>query len=447
MSVSQMLHFPVGFVWGAATASFQIEGGAAERGQCIWDDFCRWPGKVHNGDTGDVADDHYHRYQEDVALMAALGLQAYRFSISWPRVLPEGHGEINGLGLDFYDRLVDELLKVEITPFVTLYHWDLPSALQRVGGWASRDSAYRFADYASVVADRLGDRVRHWITHNEPWVVAFAGNHNGRHAPGWEDLSLALQVAHHLLLSHGLSVPILRERGDEATQVGITLNFSPAYPATESAADTAAAKRHDGYFNRWFMDPVFKGHYPEDAWELYGYQVPRVAPGDLEIISHPIDFLGVNYYSRAVIHEAKGEFLDYATVHPAGEYTAMDWEVYPQGLVDLLVRLARDYGAPPMYITENGCAYEDILTPDGRVHDGKRVAYLKAHFAAAHKAIEEGVPLLGYFPWSLLDNFEWAYGYSRRFGIVYVDYDSQQRVRKDSADYYASVVARNAIEA
>lgn len=445
--MSQMLHFPVGFVWGAATASFQIEGGTAERGQCIWDDFCRWPGKVHNGDTGDVADDHYHRYQEDVALMAALGLQAYRFSISWPRVLPEGHGRINALGLDFYDRLVDELLKAEITPFVTLYHWDLPSALQRVGGWASRDSAYRFADYASVVADRLGDRVRHWITHNEPWVVAFAGNHSGRHAPGWEDLSLALQVAHHVLVSHGLSVPILRERGNEATQVGITLNFSPAYPATESAADVAAAKRHDGYFNRWFMDPVFKGYYPEDSWELYGYRVPRVAPGDLEIISRPIDFLGVNYYSRAVIQEARGEFLDYATVHPAGEYTAMDWEVYPQGLVDLLVRLARDYGVPPMYITENGCAYEDTLTPDGRVHDGKRVAYLKAHFAAAHKAIEEGVPLIGYFPWSLLDNFEWAHGYSRRFGIVYVDYDSQQRIRKDSADYYASVVARNAIEA
>ena len=444
--MSPILRFPTGFAWGTATASVQIEGGAAERGPCIWDEFCRWPGKVYGDDTADVADDHYHRHKQDVALMGDLGLQAYRFSISWPRVLPEGHGEVNARGLDFYDHLVDELLRVGITPFATLYHWDLPSALQRVGGWAARDCAYRFADYAGIVADRLGDRVHHWITHNEPWVVAFAGNHQGRHAPGWQDLSLALQVAHHLLVSHGLSVPILRERGGEATQVGITLNFSPAYPATENTEDAAAARRHDGYFNRWFMDPVFKGHYPGDTWELYGYQVPRVAAGDLEIISQPIDFLGVNYYSRAVVREAKGEFLDYATVQPEGQYTAMEWEVYPQGLTDLLVRLARDYALPAMYITENGCACEDILTPDGKVHDEKRIAYLRGHLAAAHRAIEEGVPLLGYFLWSLLDNFEWAYGYSRRFGIVYVDYETQQRIPKDSARYYESVVAQNAVE-
>ena len=443
--MAKTLRFPSDFLWGTATASYQIEGGVSERGQCIWDEFCRWPGKVLDGDTGDVADDHYHRYREDVALMADLGLQAYRFSISWPRVLPEGVGEVSAKGLDFYDRLVDELLKAGVTPFVTLYHWDLPSALQRIGGWAARDTAYRFADYAAVVADRLGDRVRHWITHNEPWVVAFVGNLMGGHAPGWEDLGLALQIAHHLLLSHGLTVSVLRERGDETTQVGITLNFSPSRPATEAAEDVAAARRHDGYVNRWFMDPIYRGQYPRDMWDLYDYSVPRVAPGDLEIISHPTDFLGVNYYTRAVVKHAAGKFLDYETLRPEGEYTAMHWEVYPQGLTDLLVRLTQDYDSPTLYIAENGCAYDDVLDADGQVHDEKRMAYLKAHFAAAHSAIEQGVRLKGYFLWSLLDNFEWAFGYSRRFGIVYVDYATQRRVPKDSARMYASVISENAV--
>jgi beta-glucosidase len=440
------LHFPEGFVWGAATAAFQVEGGVAERGECIWDQFCRWPGKVFRGDTGDVADDHYHRYCEDVALMAGLGLKGYRFSISWPRVFPQGAGEVNDKGLDFYDRLVDELLKAGIEPYVTLYHWDLPSALQRRGGWAARESAYRFAQYAEVVAKRLGDRVRKWITHNEPWVVAFAGNLNGVHAPGWEDMGLALQVAHHVLLSHGLATDALRGQGDNSTQVGITLNLAPAYPASDSPADAAAAARHDGYLNRWFLDPVFRGQYPEDMWNLYTYMIPRVAPGDMEIIARAVDFLGVNYYSRAVVKHAQGGFLDYATLHPAGEYTAMDWEVYPQGITDLLVRLAKDYGSPVMYITENGCAYEDVLTADGQVHDAKRVDYLRAHFSAAHKALEQGVRLRGYFAWSLMDNFEWAYGYNRRFGITYVDYETQRRILKDSARYYASVIAANAVE-
>ena len=440
------LRFPEGFVWGTATAAFQVEGGAGERGECIWDQFCRWPGKVFRGDTGDVADDHYHRYREDVALMAGLGLKGYRFSISWPRVLPQGVGDINQRGLDFYDRLVDELLRAKIEPYVTLYHWDLPSALQRLGGWAARESVCRFAEYAGLVARRLGDRVHKWITHNEPWVVAFLGNLSGVHAPGWEDMGLALQIAHHLLLSHGLAGDALRAQGDGSTRVGITLNLSPAYPASGSPADVAAAARHDGYLNRWFLDPVFRGRYPEDMWGLYGYMVPRVAPGDMEIIARPIDFLGVNYYSRAVVKDAPDGFLGYATVHPEGEYTAMDWEVYPQGLTDLLVRLNKDYGSPVMYITENGCAYEDVLTTDGQVHDAKRVDYLRAHFNAAHKAIEQGVRLAGYFVWSLMDNFEWAYGYSRRFGITYVDFQTQVRTLKDSARYCAAVVAANAVE-
>jgi beta-glucosidase len=425
--------FPDDFMWGTATASFQIEGGVDERGQCIWDDFCRWPGKVYNGDTGDVADDHYHRYIDDVALMARLGMQGYRFSISWPRVLPEGVGEVNAKGLDFYDRLVDELLKADIDPYVTLYHWDLPTALQRLGGWAARDTAYR-----------LGDRVQNWITHNEPWVVAFLGNLMGIHAPGWQDVNLSLKVAHHLLLSHGLAVPVLRERSAESAQVGITLNFSPAYPASDSPEDVAAAVRHDGFSNRWFTDPVYKGVYPQDMWEIFGPFVPRIVPGDMEIISRPIDFLGVNYYTRAVVQNTEQGGLNYVTLQPEGEYTAMEWEVFPQGLTDLLVRLDRDYGSPRMYITENGCAYEDVVE-DGEVHDGKRTEYLKLHFGAALDAIEQGVDLRGYFVWSFMDNFEWAYGYSRRFGIVHVDYETQQRIAKDSALYYASVIARNAV--
>lgn len=443
--MSPELRFPEGFVWGTATASFQIEGGRDERGDCIWDDFCRWPGKVFAGDTGDVADDHYHRYAEDVALMADLGQKAYRFSVSWPRVLPEGAGEVNEKGVDFYSRLVDALLARNIVPYVTLYHWDLPSALQRLGGWAARDSIFRFQDYAALMADRLGDRVKHWITHNEPWVVAFLGNLQGLHAPGWEDLGLALQVGHHALVSHGLAAQALRARGGDDAQVGITLNFSPAYPASDSPEDASAARMHDGYSNRWFLDPVFEGRYPQDMWDAFGYQVPRVAAGDMELASQPIDFLGVNYYTRAVIeHDAHG-WLGYHTLKPAGEYTAMDWEVFPQGLTDLLLRLTRDYGAPPLYITENGCAYEDVVSGDGQVHDPQRVEYLRQHLAACHAAIAQGAPLKGYFCWSLLDNFEWALGYSRRFGIVYVDYATQRRIPKDSARFYASVASRNAL--
>lgn len=445
--------FPDGFLWGTATASFQIEGGRDERGDSIWDDFCRWPGKVHGGDTGDVADDHYHRYREDVALMADLGTSAYRFSISWPRVLPEGRGRPSEVGLGFYDRLVDELLSQGITPFVTLYHWDLPSALQRLGGWAARDTAHRFCDYAALVAERLGDRVKHWITHNEPWVAAILGHLMGVHAPGWEDPGLALQAGHHLLLSHGLAVPAIRAASGEGARVGITLNFSPAYPASDSPEDAAAARLHDGQANRWFADPLYRGAYPEDVWALYGHAVPRIAPEDMAVIARPIDFLGVNYYTRAVVRHrevapATGVPVQgppYETVCPEGEYTAMDWEVFPQGLTDLLLRLEADYAPGALYVTENGCAYEDAVAEDGRVHDDRRVAYYRLHLGACLDAIERGAPLRGYFAWSLLDNFEWAFGYSRRFGLVYVDYATQRRIPKDSARYYASVARANAL--
>ncbi|MCE5257860.1 MAG: beta-glucosidase [Chloroflexi bacterium] len=440
------LQFPSSFIWGTATASFQIEGGRDDRGDCIWDDFCAWPGKVVNGDNGDTADDHYHLYKQDIGLIRSLGCQAYRFSISWPRILPEGAGEVNPKGLDFYDKLVDAVLQANITPFVTLYHWDLPSALQRLGGWAARDTAYRFADYCHIVSERLGDRVTHWITHNEPWVTAFLGHGSAVHAPGWADHSQALQVAHHLLLSHGLAVPILRQTSQPGTKVGITLNLSPVYAASDDELDVKAATRHDGYANRWFIDPVLLGSYPQDIWKYYDWQVPRVAPEDMDIIGTPIDFLGINNYTRAVIAHSDTGFLQARSVRPEGEYTAMDWEVYPQGLCDLLLRITHDYGNLDLYITENGCSYDDRLEADGTVHDNKRIAFLNKYLAAAHDAIQHGAPLRGYFVWSLMDNFEWAFGYTRRFGITYVDYQTQKRYLKDSGLFFRQVVTHNGLE-
>lgn len=438
--------FPAGFVWGTATASFQIEGGRTERGRCIWDDFCQWPGKVFQGHSGDIADDHYHLFREDVALMANMGLGAYRFSVAWPRVQPKGAGEVLTKGLDFYDALVDELLAHSITPYVTLYHWDLPSALQKVGGWAVRDTAFRFRDYAGIVAERLGDRVKHWITHNEPWVVAFLGHMMGVHAPGWEDPCAALQVAHHLLLSHGLAVPVLREVSGDDARVGITLNLSPVYAASESDEDLQAKRLADGFLNRWFLDPVLRGDYPEDMCAFYDWRMPNVAPGDLKCVSVPIDFVGVNYYTRQVVTRSEDGLFGYDTVRPKGEYTAMGWEVFPQGLEDLLVRLGHDYPGTDLYITENGSAWEDRVSDDGHVHDPQRESYLRAHLRACAKAINQGVPLRGYFAWSLLDNFEWAYGYSRRFGLAYVDYETQRRILKDSGAAYARIARANAVE-
>jgi beta-glucosidase len=443
------LTFPKDFVWGAATASFQIEGATKEdgRGESIWDRFCATPGRVLGGDTGDPACDHYHRWRGDIALMKELGLHAYRFSVAWPRIFPAGGGQLNEKGLDFYDRLVDGLLEAGITPYPTLYHWDLPQALQDKGGWANRDTAQAFAHYADVVARTLGDRVKHWITHNEPWCASILSHWLGEHAPGLKN-GPAIEAAHHILLSHGLAVPAIRAAASGA-RVGITLNFSPAHPASDSPADVAAARRHDGFFNRWFADPVYRGSYPEDMVELYarmGTGAP-VQPGDLETIATPIDFLGVNYYNRAVIKDDTGgdNPLGYTSVRPEGEYTHMDWEVYPDALRELLVRLHEDYAPGAMYITENGAAYPDELSPDGRVHDEARVRFLERHFAATHAAIQQGAPVKGFFVWSLMDNFEWAWGYSRRFGIVHVDYETQQRTPKDSAHYVRDVIARNTV--
>lgn len=436
---------PAEFLWGTATASFQIEGATAEdgRGESIWDRFCATPGKITNGDSGEPACDHYHRYREDVALMKQIRLGAYRFSIAWPRILPEGTGGVNEKGLDFYDRLVDELLGAGIRPFVTLYHWDLPQVLQeRWAGWAGRDTAEAFAQYADVVSRRLGDRVHDWITLNEPWVVAWIGHAWGRHAPGLREPALALQVAHHLLLGHGLAVPVLRRNSPDA-RVGITLNLAPIHSLTESDADRAAALAADAGANRLFLDPIFRGAYPRELLDQYpGW--PATRAGDFDLITTPLDFLGINYYTRWIIQ------ADPNGANPEGqmarldgvERTAMDWEVYPEGLYELLLRVHNDYAPPALYITENGAAFDDVMAPDGTIHDTHRQRYLEAHFAQAGRAIDAGVPLKGYFVWSLLDNFEWAEGYTKRFGVVYVDYATQQRTIKDSGHWYAGLTRR-----
>jgi beta-glucosidase len=446
--MAEQLIFPKGFMWGAATASYQIEGAYDEdgKGESIWDRFSHTPGKVINGDTGNVACDHYHRYAEDVELMKKLGLQTYRFSIAWPRIYPLGKGKVNKAGLEFYSRLVDRLLDAGILPFVTLYHWDLPQALQEIGGWPNRDVAYYFRDYAVTVAEVLGDRVKHWITHNEPWVTAVLGYQMGIHAPGVKDNAASVLAAHNLMLSHGEAVRALRQVIGEDAQLGITLNFSPAYPATDSAEDAAAARKADGFSNRWFLDPIFKSQYPADLLEGWGDLAKKLELADLTTMSVPIDFLGVNYYTRQLVRHDPQAQGGVAHLHPEGEYTEMDWEVFPQGLYDLLTRLQRDYNPAALYVTENGAAFKDVLAPGKKVHDERRIEYLKEHFAAAHRAIQDGVKLRGYYVWSLMDNFEWALGYTKRFGIVYVDYQTQARIPKESARWYHGVIQENGLK-
>ena len=450
LMTDSVLRFPAGFVWGAATSSYQIEGAidADGRGPSIWDTFCRRPGAIADASDGAVACDHYHRAADDVAMMAALGLKAYRFSVAWPRVLPAGRGVVNARGLDFYDRLVDQLIAAGITPWATLYHWDLPQALQDEGGWPVRATAEAFVEYAHVVATRLGDRVKHWITHNEPWCASVLGHLEGVHAPGIKSPQAHLASSHHLLLSHGLAVPVIRAAAP-GSQVGITLNLVPAEPASPSEADRLATNRFDGWFNRWYLDPLVGRGYPQDLLEAYrseGYidDWSFERPGDLDAMAAPTDFLGINYYTRGIIRSDRVPEAENAprTVERVGVPTDMDWEVYPEGLRSLLVRVHQDYGFKAIHITENGAAYATGPDASGRVADHDRLAYLDGHLRACHAAIAAGVPLGGYFAWSLLDNFEWAYGYEKRFGLVWVDYATQARTPKDSALWYRDVIAR-----
>lgn len=445
--------FPQSFVWGAATASYQIEGAWNEdgKGASIWDTFSHTPGKVKNGDNGDVANDHYHRWKEDIDLMKELGLKAYRFSISWPRVIPQGKGSVNQEGLAFYDRLVDGLLEAGIQPFVTLYHWDLPQALQEKGGWGNPSIVEDFACYAELVGQQLGDRVKHWITLNEPHVFAYAGHFDGAHAPGEQSLELANQVSHHALVAHGRAVSVLRALWPDA-KIGITLNLSLSHPASDLPADRMAARIADGQLNRWFLDPVFGRGYPEDMLAFYGDSAPQIEPGDLDQIAEPIDFLGINYYSNHFIRSvgADDNPFGYSQLSPdelvqAGyELTEMGWPVMADGLRELLVHLNREYHPEAFYITENGAAFNDRLEGEA-VHDDRRAGYLREHLLAVRRAISEGVPLRGYFVWSLMDNFEWAHGYSKRFGIVHVDFETQKRTLKDSARFYQRVIASNEV--
>ncbi len=448
-------HFPAGFLWGTATSSYQIEGAWAEDGKAesIWDRFSHTPGKIRDNTNGDIACDHYHRWPEDIRLMKDLGLQAYRFSIAWPRILPAGRGKVNQAGLDFYNRLVDGLLAAGITPFVTLYHWDLPQALQDEGGWPVRSTAEAFVEYADVVSRSLGDRVQNWITHNEPWCISFLSHQIGEHAPGHQDWYEALAAAHHTLLSHGWAVPAIR-RNSPFAEVGITLNFSHCEAACFSEHDRKLAREFDGYFNRWFLDPLYGRRYPADKVAFYqetSKALPNgldfVQPGDYEAIAARTDFLGVNYYTREVFrdHSAPDNLPQTVFAAPHSERTDMGWEVYADGLYHLLNRLHFEYQTPKLYVTENGCSYADGPDAAGRVADQRRIDFLAAHFTAAQRAIQNGVPLEGYFVWSLMDNFEWAWGYKQRFGLVWVDFETQQRIPKDSALWYRDVIARNAV--
>ena len=423
--------FPKDFVWGVATSAFQIEGASREdgKGPSIWDEFCRVPGVIADASNGDIACDHYHRLSSDLDMIADLGVDAYRFSISWPRVRPGGAGAWNEKGLAFYERLIDGLLARNIKPYLTLNHWDLPAELQTHGGWANRDTVHRFVEYAEGIGARFGNRVASITTHNEPWVMAVLGHETGEFAPGIKSRKIAIQASHHLLLSHGMAVRALRAQGCKVP-LGLVLNLSPVHAATDSPADTAKAKLEDGRLVRWYLDPVFKGSYPQDVIDDLGADAPIVEAGDMQAIAAPIDFLGVNYYTRLVV--SAGERWDAKS--RGLEVSAMGWEVYPEGLTELLVRLHQDYPVP-LYITENGGAFDDVLE-GGRIDDKQRTAYIARHIAAVAEAMRQGVNMAGYMVWSLMDNFEWSSGYKRRFGIVHVDYATQKRTLKDSAIWY-----------
>ncbi len=443
------LIFPEKFVWGVATSAYQIEGAWNEdgRGPSIWDTFSHTPGKIFNNDHGDVAADHYHRWKDDVALMSELGIKTYRFSTSWSRILPDGVGPVNQKGLDFYNRLVDELLRRGIEPYLCLFHYDLPQALQDQGGWPSRETAYRFADYAALVAGALGDRVRVWFTQNEPWVTALIGHFVGEHAPGTQELTASIKALHHLMLSHGLAVDAIRGAVKRPVEIGVTVNLNPVYAATDSDADANAAVLADLYMNHAQLDPLLTGASPMIDSPLGEALVGKVIQeGDLEKIRQ-VDLLGINYYTRVVVkHDPDVPMLGFSLVYPEGnEYSGM-WEMYPDGMYQTLKQVWDYHPACRLMVTENGVPVPDGVDFDGRVRDERRIRYLQQHIAQVHRAIQDGIPIEGYFHWSLMDNFEWAHGYSPRFGLVYVDYRTQKRIVKDSGRWYANIIQQNGLE-
>ncbi len=444
--------FPTNFFWGVATSAYQIEGATQEdgRGPSIWDTFVTQSGATYKGETGDIAVDHYHSMRQDIALMASLNVNAYRFSLSWSRILPQGVGTVNERGLDFYERLVDTLLSYAITPVITLYHWDLPHALHERGGWLNRDTAHAFADYAELAAQRLGDRVAWWITLNEPWCSAYLGYGIGMHAPGLCDMQSAMNSAHHLLLAHGLALPRLHSQIPQA-RVGIALNLTPVSAADDNEVTLQGVQHADIFHNRWFLDPLFRGVYPQQLFDDLAVNPPPIKNGDMTLISTPLDFLGVNYYSRSLIRTKRNvrangsgsvrEKYEQVAPVPGATYTEMAWEIYPRGVQEVLLRVYQDYAPPLLLITENGAAFEDQWDGGAHITDKRRVLYLREHIQMLEEVLKRGVPVRGYFAWSFLDNFEWTDGYSKRFGLVYVDYATQRRIVKDSGHWYASFIA------
>jgi beta-glucosidase len=442
--------FPKDFIWGSATAAYQIEGAYNEdgKGESIWDRFSHTPGNVFEGHTGDVACDHYHRYEEDIQLMKELGIKSYRYSISWPRIFPDGKGKLNEKGLDFYKRLTNLLLESGITPAITLYHWDLPQKLQDIGGWTNRDVTDYFTEFSETIIRSLGDVVPMWFTINEPFIAAFLGHLFGIHAPGIKDMRTTLQVGHNLLLSHGKVLKLYRELNQKG-QMGISLNLSYKYPASDDPADIAATNLSFGTVGRWFLDPLYKGQYPEDVLRYYenmkvSFSYPEE---DMKLISQPMDFLAFNYYSSEFVkHDDEMGFTHIDPEPGKFEETEMNWLVYPQGLYDLIMYLDREYGKPNIIISENGAAYKDEINSNGRIEDVKRTKYLIDHLSHAHRAIQDGANLKGYYLWSLMDNFEWSFGYSKRFGIIYVDHETQKRIIKDSGYWYKETIANNGFD-
>jgi len=445
----QKYNFPKDFIWGVATSAYQIEGAynADGKGENIWDRFTSIPGKIYKNQNGNVACDHYNLYERDIEILEELGIKNYRLSISWARIFPKGYGEVNQKGLDFYKKLINKLIEKGIQPAVTLYHWDLPQHLQDIGGWANKKVVDYFVEYAELMFKEFGDIVPIWITHNEPWVVSILGHAWGVHAPGIKDYKTALQVAHNILLSHGKAVRVYRNMNLKG-RIGITLNLSSTYPETDDQKDILAAKIYYGFMNRWFLDAVLKGSYPEDMLKLYSEQriLPEFLEDDMKIISEKIDFLGINYYTRSVLRYDENAYpLKVTMVDLDNPKTDMGWEIYPEGLYDLLINIHKNYGGIDILITENGAAFNDIVNYKGKVVDDYRIDYLYRHLTQAHRAILDGVNLKGYYLWSFLDNFEWAEGYSKRFGIVFIDYKTQKRIIKDSAYWYSNVVKNNGI--
>jgi beta-glucosidase len=445
------LTFPKGFLWGTASASYQIEGAWNEdgKGESIWDRFCRTPGRIKNGDTGNVACDFYHRYPEDVGIMSELGLTASRLSLSWPRIVPDGRGKVNSKGLDFYSRVVDELLKRNIKPFITLFHWDLPQALEDSGGWTNRDTALYFRDYAAAVANGLGDRVKHWMVFNEPWVFTILGYLVGMHAPGRHEPNEAIRATHVVNLAQGMAVRALRESSHKPEAVGTAFSMSPVYPRTDSENDKSAAERWHRFFNLWFLEPAMNGRYPQvyvdgsDQHQRLGVQA-----GDMEMVKAPLDFIGINLYTRATVaHDPSDHNLGIAQVRAdAKEVTDFGWEIYPKALSEMVTTISRDYNRPAIYVTENGCSYGDAPGADGEVHDERRTRFMRRYLAELCRAIQAGADVRGYFTWTLTDNFEWAEGYAQRFGIVYCDFKTQKRTVKQSGKWYSQLARSNALD-